>query len=106
MIGLVGSEEFQNLARVILSRFIQSPALARAMIGEPYSGVTDWIRAARADGRLDVRDPKAAARQFLGLLHALALWPQLISGEPLLSKAMQERTVKSAVAMFLKHYES
>jgi TetR/AcrR family transcriptional regulator of autoinduction and epiphytic fitness len=103
-IGLFASEDFQNLARVILSRFLQSPHLARTMVGEPHAGVADWISAAQQDGRLDVDEPMLATRQFIGLLHAFAFWPQIIGKDPPLSKPAQEATVKSAVAMFLSRY--
>lgn len=106
-IALLSSDDVQNLARVILSRFLQSPELARTMTGDswhPESGIADWVRAAQKAGRLDVTSPEKAAKQFIGLINAFAFWPQIIRSEPPLSQADQEATVQSAVAMFLSRY--
>lgn len=106
-IGLLASDDFQDLARVILSRFLQSPELARAMTGEakrPEAGITEWIRGAKKAGRLDVQNPKQAAKQFMGLLNSFAFWPQIVGSEPPLPKRQQNEIVNSAVAMFLGHY--
>ncbi len=105
--ALFASEDFQNLARVVLSRFLQSPHLARTMMGEskrPETGLTNWLRAAHEAGRLKVENPKQAAKQFVGLLNSIAFWPQIVGSEPPLSKREQDAVVKSAVAMFLSHY--
>jgi TetR/AcrR family transcriptional regulator of autoinduction and epiphytic fitness len=107
VVTLLASDDFQNLARVIMSRFLQSPQLTRTMTSEsrhPETGIANWIREAKADGRLDVQDSKQAARQFMGLLNAFAFWPQLIGREPPLSEREQDKIVKSAVAMFLTRY--
>jgi TetR/AcrR family transcriptional regulator of autoinduction and epiphytic fitness len=64
----------------------------------------NWIQAAQKDGRLVVQNPKWAAKQFMGLINSIAFWPQIISGEPPVSKRDREAIVQSAVAMFLDHY--
>ncbi len=107
VIALLASDDFQNLARVILSRFLQVPELARKMTGEsrrPDAGIAEWIEAARQDGRLEVKNPQHAAKQFFGLLNSFAFWPQIVGSEAPLSKREQTAVVKSAVTMFLRCY--
>ena len=106
-IETVTSDDFQDLARVVLSRLLQSPHLARQIAGEskPFDeGLARWIRAACKDQRLDVSDPLRAAKQFNGLLNAFAFWPQIVGSDPPLSRRQSEAIVKSAVSMFLDHY--
>lgn len=103
-ISFFASEEFQCLARVLLPRLLQSPELARTVMGAPHSGIVNWIEAAQAAGRLDVPNPKWAGRQFLGLLNSVVFWPQLISGEEPLSEADREAVLADAVATFLARY--
>lgn len=106
-IDVATSPEFQNLARVMLSRFLQTPDLARQMLVGPKQYQTKlvaWIAAAQAAGQLHVDEPIRAVKQFLALIHAFAFWPPLIGGEPLPSDDEKQRIVDAAVAMFLARY--
>lgn len=108
-IDLATSNEFQDLARVTLSRFIQSPEIAREMMIEPKQfevGLVTWINAAQKAGRLKVSNPQQAAKQFQGLINSFVFWPQLVGSEPPLSARQQTAVLKSSVAMFLDHYAS
>lgn len=101
------SDEFQDLSRVILARFLDSPELARQMLGDADEfsvGLATWIRAACKAGKLDVADPDQAAKQFKGLLNTFTFWPQLIGRAPRVTPAAQETIVESTVSMFLDHY--
>lgn len=103
------SEEFIKLARVILSRCLHDPDLGKARMGEAdviKEGVKNWVEAAKRDRRLSVPDSMRAATQFLGLLKAFGFWPQLTGGAPFLEKREQNAVVKSAVSLFLAHYEN
>ena len=73
-------------------------------IGEREQGVTAWIRAAQADGRLIDVDPAFAAMQLQGLVKTFAFWPQIAFGQPTLTPAMQRQVAESTAAMFLAHY--
>lgn len=98
---------FVDLARVAIAAAIQQPALARDMLarlGDREEGLTLWVRAATADGRLKTDDPSFAARQLQGLLKSLAFWPQLSMGQPPLSAAKQKHVAESSVDMFLARY--
>jgi TetR/AcrR family transcriptional regulator of autoinduction and epiphytic fitness len=98
---------FIDLARVAIAETIHSPERAQSMVarmGNKEEGVTIWIRAALADGRLKPLDPVFAANQIQGLVKSFAFWPQITLGAPPLSQDMQEQVAASAVDMFLGCY--
>jgi TetR/AcrR family transcriptional regulator of autoinduction and epiphytic fitness len=75
-----------------------------ARIGEREEDVTVWIRAASADGRLQIDDPLFAAQELQGMVKAFAFWPQVTMGQPPLDAAGQARIAESAADMFLARY--
>jgi TetR/AcrR family transcriptional regulator of autoinduction and epiphytic fitness len=104
---MLGDDNFLNLARVAIAATIHSPERAQNMVarmGEREEGLTVWIRAAQADGRLKAVDPGFAAQQVQGLLKSFAFWPQVSMGLPGLSAEMQGTVVESALDMFLACY--
>jgi TetR/AcrR family transcriptional regulator, regulator of autoinduction and epiphytic fitness len=106
---LLNDEAFMSLARVAIAAGIHSPERARDMvarIGEREEGLTVWIRAAAANGRLDTPDPAFAAQQLHGLVKGFAFWPQVTMGQPPLSLAEQQRIAESSADMFLARYAS
>jgi TetR/AcrR family transcriptional regulator, regulator of autoinduction and epiphytic fitness len=106
-IRLFTLDDFQDLARVVFSRFLQSPELAHSFVaesGNPEIGVVKWVEAAHAAQRLDVQDPIMAGKQFVALISSFAFWPQVIGNHPPLSESEQEAVIRSAVEMFLSCY--
>ena len=105
---MLTNDDFMKLARVLVSRFIQSPELASSIRDENdcERALVDWVKAAKKDGRLSVTNPELAAAQFTSLIKAFAFWPQLIGGNPPPSKRELNQITKSAVAMFLNHYQA
>lgn len=104
---LLGDPSFIDLARVAMAEVIHSPERAQAIVcrmGEKESGVTAWIRAAMADGRLIDVDVDFAGHQLQGLVKSFAFWPQVTLGQPPLAQAERRRVADSAVAMFLGCY--
>jgi TetR/AcrR family transcriptional regulator of autoinduction and epiphytic fitness len=104
---MLDDANFIDLARVAIAETIHSPERAQSMVarmGGKEEGVTLWIRAALADGRLKPLDPAFAAHQIQGLVKSFAFWPQITMGAPPLGKDMQEQVAASAVDMFLGHY--
>lgn len=104
---LLGDPSFIDLARVAMAEVIHSPERAQAIVcrmGEKESGVTAWIRAAMADGRLVDVDVDFAGHQLQGLVKSFAFWPQVTLGQPPLGKTERRRVADSAVAMFLGCY--
>lgn len=104
---LLGDPSFIDLARVAMAEIIHSPERAQAIVcrmGEKETGVTAWIRAAIADGRLIEVDVDFAGHQLQGLVKSFAFWPQVTLGQPPLAQAERRRVADSAVAMFLGCY--
>ena len=107
-LATMGDDNFLDLARVAIAAAIHSPERAQSMVarmGEREEGLTVWIRAAQADGRLKVVAPDFAAQQLQGMLKSFAFWPQISMGQPSLSPAMQRTVVDSALDMFLACYQ-
>lgn len=107
-IETVTNDDFIKLARVVISRLIQSPEFAESIRGknDPFYALVDWIKAAKKDGRLSVTNPEHAAEQFTGLIKASAFWAQLINGAATPSKRELNQIIKSTVAIFLNFYQT
>ncbi|MEG0183856.1 MAG: TetR/AcrR family transcriptional regulator [Stenotrophomonas sp.] len=106
-LDLLGDANFIDLARVAMAEIIHSPERAQAIVcrmGEKESGVSAWIRAAIADGRLREVDPEFAGHQLQGLVKSFAFWPQVTMGQAPLAPNERTRVAESAVAMFLGFY--
>lgn len=106
-LDLLGDANFIDLARVAMAEIIHSPERAQAIVcrmGEKESGVSAWIRAASADGRLREVDPEFAGHQLQGLVKSFAFWPQVTMGQAPLAPDERTRVAESAVAMFLGFY--
>lgn len=105
---MMADDNFLGLARVAIAATIHSPERAQNMVarmGEREEGLTVWIRAAQADGRLKAVDPEFAAHQMQGLLKSFGFWPQISMGRPPLDPATQNTVAESALDMFLACYE-
>ncbi|VEF12435.1 TetR family transcriptional regulator [Pseudomonas fluorescens] len=108
-VQMMADENFLTLARVAIAATIHSPERAQNMIermGEREEGLTVWIRAAQADGRLKPVNPEFAAHQVQGLLKAFAFWPQMSLGRAALDPDTQNTVAESALEMFLARYQS
>jgi TetR/AcrR family transcriptional regulator of autoinduction and epiphytic fitness len=107
-VQLMADENFLTLARVAIAATIHSPERAQNMVermGEREEGLTVWIRAAQADGRLKPVDPEFAAHQLQGLLKTFGFWPQMSMGRAALDADMQHTVAESALEMFLASYQ-
>ncbi|WP_064119957.1 TetR/AcrR family transcriptional regulator [Pseudomonas fluorescens] len=107
-VQLMADENFLTLARVAIAATIHSPERAQNMVermGEREEGLTVWIRAAQADGRLKTVDPEFAAHQVQGLLKTFGFWPQMSMGRAALDAEMQNTVAESALEMFLACYQ-
>jgi TetR/AcrR family transcriptional regulator of autoinduction and epiphytic fitness len=104
---LLHDGNFVDLARVAIAAAIHSPERAQDMVarmGGREEGLTLWIRAAAADGRLKAKDPLFASMQLQGLVKGFAFWPQITLGQPPLTAAQQKQVAEAAVDMFLAYY--
>ncbi|MFJ2486951.1 TetR/AcrR family transcriptional regulator [Pseudomonas sp. NPDC087639] len=105
---LMADDNFLSLARVAIAATIHSPERAQNMVarmGEREEGLTVWIRAAQADGRIKAVDAVFAAQQVQGLLKSFGFWPQISMGQPPLDTATQNTVAESALEMFLARYQ-
>ncbi|MBQ5949812.1 TetR/AcrR family transcriptional regulator [Massilia sp. ST3] len=99
--------DFIALARVAVGEAIHAPERALPVLcrlGEREEGVTAWIRAAQADGKLKPGDPAFAATLLQGQVKTFAFWPQIAMGAPRLAPEEQERVIEAAVTMFLAYF--
>lgn len=106
-VATLADSNFLDLSRVAIAEAVHTPERARAIVarlGEREEGVTAWIRAAQADGRLKGDDPVFAATLLQGQVKAVAFWPQVAMGAPPLDQAAQARLVEAAVSMFLGYF--
>ena len=104
---LLHDEDFIDLARVAIAAVIPSPERAQAMfarMGDKEEGLTVWIRAAAADGRLNTDDPSFASMLLQGMVKGFAFWPQITLGQPVLSAAQRDQVAQTATDMFLGHF--
>ena len=106
-VAMLAEGNFLDLARVAIAEAVHAPERARAIVarlGEREEGVTRWIRAAQADGRLKPCEPAFAAALLQGQVKAVAFWPQVTMGAPPLEPAQQAQLVDAAVSMFLAYF--
>jgi len=99
--------EFIALARVAIGEAIHAPERTLpilARLGEREEGVTAWIRAAQADGKVKAGDPSFAATLLQGQIKTFAFWPQIAMGAAPLAPQEQERVIDAAVSMFLSYF--
>lgn len=104
ILDMLASPSFMVLAKVTLVELIRSPQLAGRtyqLFRERQTGVARWLAAAAADGRLAVHDPVWAADQFVGLINAFALWPQLLGDQPIPDADGRKQILDSTLQMFL-----
>jgi len=105
---LLASEKFFDLMRITFAEFIRSPEFATntfESLDQQESGLNIWINAAINDRRFKNVDADYAAQQFIGLIKANALWPQLLMGQDFPSSEQQNTIANDAVFMFLARYE-
>ncbi|MFZ6647449.1 TetR/AcrR family transcriptional regulator [Undibacterium sp. TJN25] len=106
---MMSDAHFMDLARVAIAAAIHSPERAVEMlsrIGKREEGVTVWIRAAQADGKLKPADPEFAAMLLQGQLKTFAFWPQIAMGQGPLAEDRQAAVVSTIVDMFLAYFQT
>lgn len=103
----LAEREFLDLARVAISEAMHSPERVQRImtrLSEREEGVTAWIRAAQADGKLKEGDPHFASALLQGQIKTLAFWPQVAMGAPPLAADQQGPLLDAAVGMFLGYF--
>ncbi|WP_395403691.1 TetR/AcrR family transcriptional regulator [Pseudoduganella sp. UC29_106] len=98
---------FLDMARVAIAEAIHAPQRALDMVaklGSKEEGVSIFVRAAQADGKLKPGDTQFMAMMLQGLLKSFAFWPQVAMGQPPLDDSQQAALVTTAVDMFLGYF--
>jgi len=108
-VELLCCPHFHSLARMVLSECMRSSSSATLMVEkvqqlEGCHGLTRWIEAGVAAGKLDVEYPEIASEQFLAALKAIVFWPQILVHLPAASQHEREVAIEMAVAQFLSAY--
>ncbi len=99
--------EFRKLGRMILARLLQSPELADEMFGGSKlfeKELNTLLKSAVRAGKLPPLKGKQVERRFLSMLESFVVWPQVVAGAPIPSRAERKRIVEDAVVMFLARY--
>lgn len=97
-------EEMLRTARMLLAGMLSTPdscqeALQRAKWEkEP---LTDWIRAAQADGKLIDCDPEVNAHLFRSMLDGMFFWPRITGAHEVPADKDRDTVITNAVGMFL-----
>ncbi len=108
-VELLCCSHFHSLARMVLSECMRSSESATLMVEkvqqlEGRLGLTRWIEAGVAAGKLDVEYPEIASEQFIAALKAIVFWPQILVHLPTASQHEREIAIEMAVAQFLSAY--
>ena len=106
-LGLLRETRFMDLSRIAMAEAMQSPQQAMAILNktdQQSSNLAQWLTDAMSNNRLIEEEPAYAARQFFGLIKALAFWPQMLTGAPAPTEADSEKIAADAVSMFLSKY--
>ena len=102
------TERFLRMFKMFVSETLTSPELTQPImekLEEENIGVVKWIKAASTDGKLKLSDPLMAGKQFIALLEVFTSWPYLLGMDRVEEEEDQLVVIKSAVDMFLDHYE-
>ncbi|WP_295756175.1 TetR/AcrR family transcriptional regulator [Undibacterium sp.] len=101
---LLCDPNFIDLARVAVAATIHNPERAREMVArlsQREEGIAAWMKAAQADGKLKPGDPVLLSDLLQGQLKAVAFWPQVAMGQPLLNQQQQQKVLELTLEMFL-----
>ncbi|MFZ6754531.1 TetR/AcrR family transcriptional regulator [Undibacterium sp. Dicai25W] len=98
---------FLDLSRVAVAATIHTPERASDMVeklSKNELSIVTWIKAAQKDGKLIAGDPALMADMLLGQIKAIAFWPQVAMGQPILSTEQQQVLIQTTANMFLRYY--
>lgn len=92
-----------GLMRVALAAFIQDPDLLKTTLSKAEEGedtLATWLKAAQADGRLELSNVGLAAKMFWSMSAGLLLWPQVLYSP--MDPGIREILKGELVSMFLR----
>lgn len=107
LVAMFVAEDFLGLARVIVSRFLQKPELAKqAFQDEPvcHGALVGWMECAMQSSKLAIPDTDLAAKILMGLVKELFFWPTLIADEAISDKKTEEQFIEEVAKVFVSRY--
>lgn len=102
---LLSSPEVMSVTRLVMSEVLRRPDLVEenAEKTDYKSAFETMLREATEDGQLSVRNPEAAAEEFIALIKAKAFWP-VIFGGPVVSSDEMHAIIENSVDMIISRY--
>ncbi|WP_302120568.1 TetR/AcrR family transcriptional regulator [Allorhodopirellula heiligendammensis] len=103
----VSDDDFQALARVVMSRMLTSPELGRLLTEQTNQldkQLAIWLAAANEAGQLHVDNAEIAAEHLVGLLLSYAFWPRLFGVKKRTHRTPAKKYIQELVTMFLRAY--
>lgn len=79
-IYIIGSDKRLKMSRFLTVTFLQDLSFQKRTSGKfpnIYAMLTDWLTAAKADGRIKADDTRMAARVFYAMVIGAITWPAL-----------------------------
>ena len=97
-----------NLAlfRAVLAEHVRNPDLVAGAMERYWRdeyGFTEWVAAARRDGKLKARSPRRASRHFASLIKGTVVWPVVFKQAGLAASEVNA-AIDEAIDMFLRYY--
>lgn len=99
---------WMGMMKVVLGVFITNPDLIRELLTQAESEedtLATWLKAAHADGRLKVPNPKRAASLFWATVSGAFFWPAIFHG-PIKTReanAMKKEIIQIFLARYMMH---
>ena len=106
-VAMICSREYIELNRVAFDHFFHQPEALREQMDKfsaLETGITRWLKAAQADGRLQDLDIEIGSKQIHSLIKGSCFWPQLMQVSPLLNQRERRALAERTAAMFLSRY--
>ncbi len=102
---IANNPKWMAIIRVTTAVFISHPDLAKDAMAnseDKNESLVKWLKAATADGRLEVPDPELTAVAFWGMVSGAFFWPAVFMGP---MKTSEARALENElIEMFLSHY--
>ncbi|PMG78631.1 TetR family transcriptional regulator [Shewanella sp. 10N.286.51.B7] len=108
-INFINSNEYIELTRMAMGHFFYCPQEMNQelMRVKNQEGATlRWIRAAMADGKLEIKDENVALMQIHSLIKGPCFWPQVLQFSKQLTEAELHEIASEVALMFLCRYET
>lgn len=107
-LALVSDPAFQGMVKMLMTEFMSNHSLAEetlSKLNQEESMLTKWFKQAGDLGQLQIEDAEAAAKHFYSLIKSLALWPQILMGQPSIPASQHELLASQVCTMFLALYQ-